>query len=288
MFGVSRQAHYQHGWQQDCKSTEEQLIISEVIQIRQHHKSMGTRKLYEKLQEFLWEHQIKIGRDALFDMLASHQLLVRRRRRRISTTMSYHRFHKWPNLIKGFIPQAPNELYVSDITYLKTASGFVYISLITDAYSHKIVGYHVAESLETSASIQALGMALSGLDGGPESHAKLIHHSDRGIQYCSTEYVKILQKHGIDISMTESGDPKDNAIAERVNGILKQEYLCHHKVENLEQAKQALKTAVELYNSDRPHMSIDYKTPNQVHQTKQQTERHWKNYYPKQLAVNQI
>ena len=178
LLGVSRQAYYQHFWQQEAVSIEEELVLREIKGIRERHRAIGTRKLYEILQPFLLKHQIKMGRDALFDLLASHQLLVKKRKRKISTTMSYHRFHKWPNLIKGFIPSAPNELYVSDITYWRIETGYVYISFITDAYSHKIVGYQVAETLEAIESLSALQMALGSLSAKIEE--KLIHHSDRG------------------------------------------------------------------------------------------------------------
>jgi putative transposase len=260
------------------------MIIDEVIKIRFDHRAMGARKLFEKIQPFLLEHQIKIGRDALFDVLGAHGLLVRKRQRRISTTISYHRFHKWPNLIIAFVPSAPNQLYVSDITYWKIASGFVYISLITDAYSHKIVGYQVADNMRASESVVALQMALSSLD----IEAEIIHHSDRGIQYCSDEYVKLLQDNNIKISMTENSDPRENAIAERVNGILKQEYLDFYRVGNIEEAKQQLAIAIHLYNTERPHMSIGNLIPNQFHQTKTKAEKLWKNYYPKKLNVNPI
>jgi putative transposase len=238
---------------------------------------MGTRKLCEKLQPFLLEHQIKMGRDALFDLLADHKLLVRKRKRKISTTMSYHRFHKWSNLIKHFVPSAPNQLYVSDITYWKILTGHVYISLITDAYSHKVVGYHVADTLEAIESKRALEMALEPLSG--LKMQTLIHHSDRGIQYCSAEYVKLLQDNGIQISMTESSEPTDNAIAERMNGILKEEYLNYFQVENLSQGREKLSIAIQLYNQERPHMSIGNLIPNQVHENNIQTESLWKNYY---------
>ncbi len=258
---------------------EEEMIIKQVVMIRQNHRAMGTRKLFEILQPFLMEHQIKIGRDALFDLLARHQLLVKKRKRKISTTMSYHRFHKWPNLIKDFIPSAPNELYVSDITYWKIETGYVYISFITDAYSHKIVGYRVAETLEAVESLSALEMALESFPA--KIKEKLIHHSDRGVQYCSDGYVKLLQDNHIRISMTQTGDPLENAIAERVNGILKEEYLSHFKVSTLEEAKKVLEENVKLYNRERPHMSIGNLTPSFIHENNVPTERLWKNYYQK-------
>ncbi len=246
---------------------------------------MGTRKLYEKLHLFLLENQIKMGRDALFDLLATNGLLVRRRRRSVSTTMSYHRYHKWPNLIKGFIPTAADQLYVSDITYWKTGCGFLFISLVTDAYSHKVVGYHVADTLETIASKQALEMALIGLKKKPNS---LIHHSDRGIQYCSSEYVKVLQMNNIKISMTETSEPTDNAIAERINGILKEEYLEHHTAKTLAQAKDVLKESIRLYNEDRPHMSIGMLTPQIVHHNNVTSEKLWKNYQRKKVTLPSV
>lgn len=253
------------------------MIVKQVNEIRENHKAMGTRKLHEKLQDFMLEHQIKMGRDALFDCLAKHQLLIRKRKRKIKTTMSYHRFHKYPNLIKNKQILAPNMLYVSDITYWKIQTGFVYISFITDVFSHKIVGFQVAETLETIESKTALQMALKELS--KQQMDALIHHSDRGVQYCSAEYVKVLEDNEIKISMTESSEPTDNAIAERINGILKNEYLCFEKIENISQAKQKLDHAVKLYNEDRPHMSIGYLTPVQVHDTGIQTQKSWKNYY---------
>ncbi|MBC7389565.1 MAG: IS3 family transposase [Opitutaceae bacterium] len=286
MFGVTRQAHYQHNWYQECLSTEHHLIIKEVKQIRQFHRCMGTRKLYEKIQDFLLEHNIKMGRGALFDLLASNGLLVRKRRRTISTTMSYHRYHKWPNLINGFVPSGINQLYVSDITYWKIKTGYIYISLITDAYSHKIVGYNVADNLETMESRKALELALHGFGGRA---SQLIHHSDRGLQYCSSEYVKLLQQHGIRISMTETSEPTDNAIAERVNGILKNEYLLNYEVDSLDEAKKLLDQTIRLYNKERPHMSVGMLTPEIVHEHNLKTEKVWKTYpWKKRNIVNPL
>lgn len=281
MFGVTRQSHYQHSWHRESLSTEHHLVLEEVKRIRKSHRRMGTRKLYEKVQDFLLEHRIKLGRDALFDLLASNGLLVRKRKRAISTTMSYHRYHKWPNLVKGFVPLRANQLYVSDITYWRVGSGHLYISLVTDAYSHKIVGYNVARSLETIESRKALEMALENFD----PRQGLIHHSDRGIQYCSGEYVKLLQQHGIRISMTETSEPTDNAIAERINGILKEEYLSHYEVDNLDQARELLGQAIRLYNQDRPHMSIGMLTPELVHHNNVETEKVWKVYPRKKRNI---
>lgn len=288
LLGVTRQAYYQHFWYREQLSFEESLIITEVRRIRKDHRHMGARKLYELLQPFLLDHQIKMGRDRLFDILASNHLLVRRKKKQTITTDSFHRFKKYPNLIREFVPERRDQLWVGDITYWKIAAGYLYISFITDAYSRKIVGYHVADSLLTSQTIQALQMAISDMPQAPESKPELIHHSDRGTQYCSTEYVRLLQYNNIGISMTENGDPLENAIAERINGIIKEEYLNDYQPENIEEARELLKTVVNLYNNERPHMSIGNLTPNKVHQDNIKTEKLWKNYYIKNpIIVNQ-
>jgi transposase InsO family protein len=289
-FGVTRQAYYKNNWDGVTITIEEELILQQLKAIRKNHRVMGGRKLYDLLRPFIAEHQIKIGRDALFKILSANGLLVRKRKSRIRTTNSYHWMRRHPNIIKGFVPTAPNQLWVSDITYWKiTTDQHLYISFITDAYSHQIVGYHVAETLETIESIQALNMALSTLKNTTELN--LIHHSDRGLQYCSNAYVALLKKSNIQISMTESGDPLDNAIAERINGIIKEEYLLNHVVKNLKQAKQLLKSVINLYNNERPHMSIGNLTPNTIHYSKTpiETKKLWKNYYQKRNTfVNQL
>lgn len=286
-FGVTRQAYYQNSWKAVDTSIEEELIIQQIHKIRKDHRRMGTRKLYEKLHPFMLEHNIKMGRDALFNLVSANHLQVRKRKRRIHTTQSFHWLRKYPNLIKEFVPTSPNQLWVSDITYWKiNKDKHLYISFITDAYSHKIVGYHVAETLEAIESVKALKMALSVFEG-TESPFKLTHHSDRGIQYCSKGYVKLLQDYQIQISMTENGDPLENAIAERINGIIKDEYLYDYQASTIKEAQELLKKAVELYNSDRPHMSIGNLAPNHIHQqitNPIKTEKLWKNYYRKRQA----
>lgn len=262
LLGVTRQSYYQYFWQVEFKTTEEILVVNEVLRIRESHKHMGGRKLFEKLQPFLLDHRIKMGRDALFELLHANNLLVRRKKRKIYTTQSFHRFRKYPNKIKGIKPDGPNQIWVSDITYWKINSGYVYISLITDAYSRKIVGYNVADTLDAIETRQALMNAISKLKW---RHKGLIHHSDRGFQYCSAEYVNLLKENEIEISMTENGDPYENAQAERVNGILKEEYLYDYAVDNLAQARLVLDFAIRQYNTERPHMSCNYKTPEFVH-----------------------
>jgi putative transposase len=280
-FGITRQAYYQESWKEMEVSIETEVLLKEVQHIRKDHKRIGTRKLYEMLTPVMMEHQIKMGRDKLFDLLSAHHMLIRRRRRNIRTTFSNHWLRKYPNLILGFIPTAPNQLWVSDITYWKVNDITVYITFITDAYSHRIVGYNLAQSLEAVESTKALQMSLSAL--GAESHLNLIHHSDRGLQYCSAAYVKLLQDYTIQISMTESGDPLENAVAERVNGILKEEYLDTEQIKTVNEAITYLHKAIKLYNSERPHMSISNYTPDAVHHAMEPIElkRLWKNYYPK-------
>jgi transposase InsO family protein len=283
LFGITRQAYYQHFWHHEASGIEESLIISQVIAIRKDHRAMGGRKLYELLQPFLLEHQIKMGRDALFNLLAANHLLVKKRRRGCTTTFSRHWLTKWPNLIRQLEITRINQLWVSDITYWKVCGKYLYISLITDAYSHKIVGYHLAETLESMETQKALRMALKQLPG--DFNQPLIHHSDRGVQYCSENYIKLLQSKGIDISMTENGDPLENAVAERVNGILKNEYLTYTNPKNLKTAFNHLQQAIELYNQHRPHFSIGLLTPETVHSKTVKTQKLWKNYYDKNRKI---
>lgn len=218
----------------------------------------------------------QIGRDAFFDLLRENNLLIRRRRYKAKTTDSNHWLHKYPNLIRELTPESANQLWVSDITYLETGEGFKYLFLITDAYSRKIIGWSLADTLEAKHAIKALHMALWQL---PEGTQDLIHHSDRGVQYCSEAYVKVLKKRGIKISMTENGDPLENAIAERVNGILKTEWIYDMNPDQLTVTK--IKRIIDIYNTYRPHESIDMMTPEEAHKVQGVLKRHWKNYYKK-------
>lgn len=283
LLGLTRQAYYQHRWHQEDSSVEAELLIQEVQTIRRLHPAIGCRKLMVMLQSFLLDHQIKMGRDAMFDLLAANKLLVRRRKRNITTTWSKHWMRKYPNLIKDLVPLKVNEVWVSDITYFKIGEKHVYISFVTDAYSRKIVGYHVADTLDAVHSVSALKMALSQSN---TNFIGLIHHSDRGTQYCCAEYVKVLQDYGIAISMTENGDPLENAIAERVNGIIKEEYLNHYQIKNKKEIEQKLQQAVTQYNQHRPHLSCNMLTPEDVHQNNLPTQRRWKSYYKKTIIVN--
>lgn len=282
LFGLTRQAYYQYYWQAEETSFEQELVLKQVLGIRNRHPRLGGRKLFTLLESFLLDHQIKMGRDALFELLASHNLLIKRRKRRVHTTHSFHWLRKYPNLIGDYTPTESNQLWVSDLTYWRLEDRFLYISFITDAFSHKIVGYQVDETLEAASTIRALAMALDEVTGPIEG---LIHHSDRGIQYCSQNYVKLLQDNQIQISMTENGDPLENALAERINGIIKEEYLDCYQVETIQDAILLLERVVKRYNQERPHMSIGNLTPEKIHLSNQKTERLWKNYYRKNLTL---
>ena len=218
------------------------------------------------------------GRDAFIEILRKNGLMVHiRRRRRYKTTDSNHHYRKYPNLIKDVVPHRPNEIWVSDITYIETEEGVCYLSLITDAYSHKIVGWALGPTLETIYPLEALRMALATID--EETAHRLIHHSDRGCQYCSDAYVAELKSHGISISMTQSGDPLENPIAERANGILKSEWLYKMKISSRVECRNILERIIGFYNNERPHMSIGWQTPNEVHTQYGEQRRCWKNYY---------
>jgi transposase InsO family protein len=281
LLGYSRQAFYKFVKHAEKEALQHDLILQEVLRIRKTLKRLGTRKLLFKMEGFMREHHIEIGRDAMFDLLATHKLLIRKRKRRVPvTTFSDHWMQKYPNLIVDFIPTAPNQLWVSDITYITLKDDFAYLSLITDAYSRKIVGFYLSETLSADGCIKALQMALKN---NPQL-GRLIHHSDRGSQYCCADYVSILDKHFVKISMTQSGDPLENPIAERVNGILKDELLEKIYI-NYQEAKQAIATAISIYNYQRPHSSIDMLTPIEAHLREGELKRRWKNYYSKKKEV---
>lgn len=221
-------------------------------------------------------HAITIGRDAFFELLRANGLLLRRRRRsKPLTTLSHHRYKKYADLVKGYTPERAGALWVSDITYMTAGRGFAYLSLVTDAYSRKIVGYHLGEGLQAEGPLTALAMAIRNEKPAGQ---QLIHHSDRGVQYCSLGYTAMLQANHVSISMTQSSDPRDNAIAERVNGILKQELLKGY-YDDIIKARQAVADAVETYNNHRPHSSVAMLTPEQAHKRSGPLLRKWKNYY---------
>jgi transposase InsO family protein len=275
LFGKTRQAWYEQQWKGDKDTLRDSIVVKRVKEIRQQMPRIGTRKLHYMLTETLQKHHISIGRDKLFDLLAEYGLLVRRRkRRRVSTTDSTHPLYKYPNLVRELQVLRPNHLWVSDITYISLKDDFSYLSLVTDAYSRKIVGYCLHPTLKREGPLRAMAMALSTLPQKLE--APLIHHSDRGLQYCCSDYTTLLETKGISISMTEKGDPYENAIAERVNGILKDEFALYNDFESFEQANEAVKIAIDTYNQYRPHSSCDFLTPEQAHENEGVLKTKWK------------
>jgi len=222
---------------------------------------IGTRKLYYLIKDELIKQNIKLGRDVLFNFLRAEHLLIKPKRSYVKTTNSKHWMKKYPNLIKEMEVTKPEQLWVSDITYIQTNGGHNYLSLITDAYSKKIMGYELLDNLTTAGPLKALESALKSR----KYKHDLVHHSDRGLQYCSAEYVNKLIENNVKISMTENGDPYENAIAERLNGILKYEFLIKDGFKNHLEAVKVIKESIEIYNDERPHLSCDMLTPNQTH-----------------------
>jgi len=275
LFGLTRQAYYEFIKRSMRNKLRDEQVLLMTQAIRDVHPRMGTRKIYQLLSPTMRTQGIRMGRDKLFQLLSDNHLLVRKRKRKTKTTNSHHHYYKYTNLIKDFTPYKRNQVWVSDITYVKTGSEFCYLFLITDAYSRKIVGYEVSKDLRTSHAIKAMNMATRNeiaLKG-------LIHHSDRGVQYCSHSYVKLCQDKGIKLSMGEVGNPLENAIAERINGIIKDEYLLPHEIQDYSTLITRVDQAVYRYNSLRPHMSCDMMTPNKAHDKQGMLKRKWKNYY---------
>lgn len=257
---------------------EEQIVLQIVLRIRKEHPRMGIRKLYYLIKPDLERTGIKLGRDALFDLMAANKLLVTKRKRRHATTNSNHVYKKYPNLIRGIEPDGPNQIWVSDITYIRYGQKFLYLFLITDAYSKKILGYRLARTLDSKHAVNSLQDAIENVC---KPISGLIHHSDRGIQYCSKEYIKMLNDNNIEISMTENGDPLENAVAERVNGVLKDEYLYQYQY----LTSSELKKSIDVYNKKRPHLSCDMLTPELAHTSSGKLTRRWKNYYKKSINL---
>lgn len=277
LFGVTRQAYYEAEKLDQKNSIADMVVLTMVKEWRSSMPLIGGRKLIFKLSPQLEEHGIKMGRDQLFDLLRFHGLLVRRRRRTVRTTDSHHWLKKYPNLIQDMILTAPEQLWVSDITYIRTLEGFSYLSLITDAYSRKIVGQCLYPTLEAEGCIEALQMALAGRRN--DSPFVLVHHSDRGIQYCSSDYIELLTQANIAISMTQSGSPYENALAERINGIIKGEFFPKRIYQNHKEAKKTLSKIIWTYNEERPHASLDYLTPSQADKENGEIRKRWKRYY---------
>lgn len=275
LFGKTRHAHYDYLSRLDHDVLIQDVVVHEVSLIRVDLPKLGTRKLHFMLKNPLLKHGIAIGRDYLFDLLCSRGMLIKRRRRRSITTDSNHWMRKYDNLIKEIEITRAEQIWVSDITYLTLNNSFVYLSLITDAYSHQIMGYQVQNDLSAEGCIGALNMALLKRTTPLLS---LIHHSDRGSQYCSKSYIDLLKNGKLAVSMTQSGSPYDNAIAERVNGILKTEFEIERNIGSMADLKLKIARVISVYNKLRPHDSCESLTPEQAHLRTGILGKNWKNY----------
>lgn len=261
MFGISRQTYYKRIHAQLHQRARQTVVQAMVTQVRLTQPRIGTRKLYYLLRDRIVQAGIKMGRDGLFDGLRRAHMLVQPKKSYHKTTNSRHWMHKHPNLVKDIAkPDKAEQLWVADITYIDTRESTAYLSLVTDAYSRKIMGYHLHHDLHTDGVVKALEMALRQR----KTERKLIHHSDRGLQYCSETYQRLHRRHGILCSMTDGYDCYQNALAERINGILKNEFLTA-KPQNMEQAALMVQQAVRTYNHERPHLALEYQTPDVAH-----------------------
>lgn len=245
--------------------TKQALVKQLVDRERKQLPRLGTRKIHYLIKEDLQQQRLKFGRDKLFALMRYYDLQIKPRRRYVQTTMSKHWLRKWPNIIKGIAVNHPDEVWVSDITYLKTEEGNCYLNMITDAYSRKIVGYAVADNMETENMIGALRMATANKQ---HRHISTIHHSDRGLQYCSQEYELLTSKNNIKLSMTENSDPYENALAERMNRTIKEEFGIDKKLKSRQLVYQLIEESIFLYNNKRPHLALKMKTPEQMYQAK--------------------
>jgi transposase InsO family protein len=262
LFGLSRQSYYKREAIGKTEKEETERVVELVRKIRKRMPRIGTRKLYHILRGEFGAKGMKTGRDKLFEILRKNQLLITRRKRYTQTTNSKHWLKKYPNLIKALKIDRPDRLWVSDITYIRTDDGFCYLTMITDAYSRKIVGFSTSKTLGTEGPIEALKMAIKNR----HSTGELVHHSDRGLQYCSKEYVEQLEKNKIRISMTEGSDPYENALAERMNRTIKEEFLITEKIRDYELLKKTVAESIDIYNAERPHLSWGMLYPVDVHE----------------------
>ena len=260
-FGLKRDAFYKYKRREQTRSDIEKKVIQIVKQRRRSLPREGVRKLEKSLRKEFENEKVKVGRDTLFNILRKYNMLTLRKKYSSRTTNSLHRFHKYKNIIKDVRVTRPNQVWASDITYIRTVKGFCYLALITDMHSRKIVGYDISDSLELKGCERALNKALYQA----KDIEHLIHHSDRGIQYCSNVYTQILKRNNIGISMTEENHCYENAMAERVNGILKDEFYLDQTFDSLAHAKRATKNAIKLYNEVRLHLSLNFNTPNMVY-----------------------
>lgn len=290
LFGVSKQAYYKHDESKVlARAASEAFALEYIKGVRTKAPGIGGIKLWHMYRRD-FQGNNPVGRDRFADIINSHNLKVRQKMRKPRTTDSSHGLPTYPNLIKDFIPAAPDRLWVSDITYVivwpdASHYTFCYLSLILDAYTEEIVGWSVGPTLETTYPLEALKMALKRIER--KADASLIHHSDRGCQYASSDYVKLLKERHIRISMTESGDPKDNAQAERVNNTMKNELLKGMRFTSIEDVISAVARAVDFYNNERPHMSIDMMTPSMAALCEGEIPKRWISYREKIIREKQ-
>lgn len=282
LFGKTRAAYYDWKKKTSESTLLEGLVIELVLKLRKEMPKAGVRQLHRALQ---LDYNIPIGRDYLFDLLRKNHLLIRQRKRKVVTTDSRHWQRKYPNLILEIQPLRANQIWVADITYIRLKNAFAYLSLITDAYSRKIVGYCLHKDLTKEGCLAALQMAIAQR---ATPHKQLIHHSDRGTQYCSHEYIQVLKTNNIEISMTNNGDPYENAIAERVNGTIKNEFNLYYSIHSIEETKRIVDKSISVYNNIRRHSSCDYLTPAEAHLKEGPLKKHWKNYYKPTLLTHKF
>ena len=292
LFGKSWQAYYQHKDTLIKERLREEMVVQFVKEIRQVDPGIGGEKLhYMYRQRFGEDYEYMVGRDKMETIISANGLNVRISRKRPRTTDSSHGLPTYPNLVKELVPMRKNQLWVTDITYIPIWLNeyeyfFCYLSMITDYYTKEIIGWYVGESMEAWCSVECLMQALDAIV--EEDEIDLIHHSDRGVQYVSAAYTSVLLEAGIKISMTESGDPKDNAVAERQNNTIKNELLKDFKFHSVDEVKKAMGKAVEFYNNERPHMSLDNMTPRQAAQYRGKIKKKWTSYRERYLESLEV
>lgn len=288
LLGYSKQSYYKQIHRKEQGRINDSLIMELIKTKRKLWKKGSGRNLHSSLSKEFRQHNIKMGRDKFFSFLAKNGLLIKNKKRKTRTTFSYHHFHKYPNLIKELFVNRVNQVIVTDITYLylRDSDCFAYLFLVTDLFSRKIMGYNISNNLSAKSAVKALEMALKNMSNINDT----IHHSDRGIQYCSNEYIRLLKNKGIRISMTENSDPLENAIAERINKTVKEEFTEEKQISfnNFNEAKRIMVQIITFYNDERPHRSLEMFTPSLAYQMNKQLKRKWKTYYKKNSANNEL
>ena len=286
LLGYSKQSYYKQIHSKEEAKIQDELILELIKVKRKLWKKGSGRNLHSSLSKEFRQHNIKMGRDKFFSFLGKNGLLIKKKQRRTRTTFSYHHFHKYPNLIRELKVERVNQVIVTDITYLylRDSDSFAYLFLVTDLFSRKIIGFKVSDNLSARSGVEALRMALYNMSDIEDS----IHHSDRGIQYCSHEYTRLLKNNGIRISMTENSDPLENAVAERINKTVKEEFTEEKQISfsNLREARIMISQIIKFYNDERPHRSLEMFTPSIAYQMNKSLKRKWKNYYNNYTKIN--